>query len=268
MAVDDSELENEFELEIKDEELEFREERELEREFEKDEEMEAIEEKEVHEELEYEEPGDREFEAKIQEYTEKLYELTEREFESELELDTEVDRVLYEMERDFFFKGLWKKIKQGGKQLIKAGVGLAKNLPIMQVVKGVTSLARGNLKGLLKPLMKTALGFIPGVGPIASMAAGPLVDMVGSKFGFEVSQDKGKNKAQLEKAVRISATAYDNLAKNLDKNVTDPKEASRLAAASFYSALDKAKAKIPVSMKKGCRVINIKRGDCIIIKGV
>jgi hypothetical protein len=124
------------------------------------------------------------------------------------------------------------------------------------------------LKGLLKPLLKTAIGMIPGVGPIASMAAGPLVDMVGSKFGFEVSQDKGKNKAQLEKAVRISAAAYDNLARNLDKNATDPKEASRLAASSFHSALDKAQAKIPVSLKKGDRVIKIRRGDRVLIKGV
>lgn len=270
MPIEDSELEKEFELEMekdegaKDEEIKEEElERELELEMEKDEEAKD-------EELEFEErePEEREFEEKIAGYTDRLFEISEREYESESELDTEIDNFLNEMERDFFFKGLWKKIKDGGKKLIKTGIGLAKNLPIMQVVKGVTSLARGNLKGMLKPFLKTAIGMIPGIGPVASTLSGPLIDMVGSKFGFEVTQDTEKNKAQLEKAVRITAAAYDNLARNLGKNATDPKEASRLAASSFQNSLDKIQAQIPVSLKKGYRIIKIRRGDRIMIKGV
>src|SRR5262245_36345415 len=104
------------------------------------------------------------------EYADRLFELSQREFESESELESEVQQVLNEIEQEFFFNSIrnkWKKFKKGALgKLVSKGLSIAKGqIPAFQALKGVTSLARGDVKGLLGSLVKTGISSaIPGGG--------------------------------------------------------------------------------------------------------
>jgi hypothetical protein len=91
-------------------------------------------------------------------FAERFYELSLREGESELELAREVDTLLREMEHEYFFKGLLKKVKGAGKSLLKHAAKAAGGaLPIGNLAKIATSLARGDMRGMLGSLANTAL---------------------------------------------------------------------------------------------------------------
>lgn len=251
--IDMSELEKEFELEMEETEEKEREEpvdeKELEEEFEKQAEFEREEPEEEFEEVEEKFPG----------YAERFYELSQREFESEAEVDNEVNSLLNEMERDFFFKGLWKKVKKAGKGLLKKGLKLAEGLPSFQAIKGITSLARGDLKGLLGSLAKTGLGAVVPGGGVALKA-----------LGFESSEDPEANREAWENYVDLSRRAFENLARNLEMNADDPLVASRIANEAFQTALREVSTAAPsaVSQGKRYRVIRVRPGERIVIKGV
>lgn len=251
--IDMSELEREVELEMEEPEEKEREEpveeKELEEEFGKLAEFEREEPEEEFEEVEEKFPG----------YAERFYELSQREFESEAEVDSAVNTLLNEMERDFFFKGLWKKVKKAGKGLLKKGLKLAEGLPAFQAIKGITSLARGDLKGLLGSLAKTGLGTVIPGGGVAMKA-----------LGFEASEDPEANREAWENYVDFSRRAFENLARNLEVNADDPLVASRIANEAFRTALREVQAKAPstVSQKKRRRVILVRPGEHVVIKGV
>ncbi|HLB69767.1 MAG TPA: hypothetical protein VJJ51_01855 [Candidatus Methanoperedens sp.] len=243
---DMSELEKEFELEMEEEPVD---EKELEKEFEDLTELEEEPEEEF-EEVEEKFPG----------YAERFFELSSREFESESEVDDAVNGLLNEMERDFFFKGLWKKVKKAGKKLIKKGLKMAKGLPAFQAIKGITSLARGDLKGLLGSLAKAGLGaVVPGGGAILPAL---------KALGFETSEDEDANRDAWRNYVEVSREAYEYLASNLEENADDPLIASRLANEAFQTALKGASAAAPsaASPKRPYRVIHVRKGDRVLIK--
>jgi hypothetical protein len=215
-----TDLEREFEEEMKKEKLpkETRspEETELEREY--DEEMKG-------EEL----PEEKELDP----YAEGFFGLSGRTFKTETELDDAVNRILNEIERDYFFKGLLKKTKKGGKLLLKKGLEIFKGFSAFQAANGITQLARGNLKGTLGTLAKAGLrGARVGATP-------PTLEALGFEAGKEGTR---QSRGAWQNFANVCKESFDYLATNLNENADDPLEASRLASEAFGAALKKVKS--------------------------
>ncbi len=233
-----SELESEYELEMDDMEFEYEEEARDE-EYEGDFEYESGDE-EYENDFEYE--GDDEYEMSDSEnsdYSERFYELAQMEFESESELDQEVNGILNEMEQDFFFKTARKFWKSRGRGLLgKLGKFALSKLPHAQALKSLTQLARGDLKGSLLGLAKTALSSHPAIA-----AAMPALDALGfGKSGNSATDSTEENKEAWDNYVEVAREAYENLAKNLNENITDPMVANEVAKKSLKTALNTVKA--------------------------
>lgn len=165
-------------------------------------------------------------------YAERLYELSQSEFESEAAVDREVNNLLSEMESEYFWgsiKKLAKKIPV--KRLVNKGLSMAASrLPAFQALKGITQLARGDLKGMLGQFIKAGLGTaVPGAAPFlpAALAA----------FGFEAGDDPAANREAWDNVVGVAQEAYEYLAENLDDEVDDPMRAGALANEAFQTAL-------------------------------
>jgi hypothetical protein len=216
---DTSDLEREFEEEMKKEkrpeESLLPEEAEFEKEY--DEEMQ-------NEEL----PKRRE----IDPYAEKFYELSTRKFKTEAELDNAVSKILNEIERDYFFKGLLKKTKKGGK-LLQKGLATFKGLPAFQAANAITQLVRGNLKVTLGTLAKIAL---------RGMQAGTTLPVL-KALGFEAgNEETEQNREAWQNFTNVCKESFDYLARNLNENADDPLEASKLASEAFSAALKKVES--------------------------
>lgn len=219
---------------------------------------------EAEEELEFEATGDEDEDQLVPEYASRFYEISQMEFEYESDLDERVDTLMTEMERDFFFKKLWRKVKRAGKRLLRKGVRLArraiKRLPIpgkqliTSGIKAVTQLSRGNLRGLLGTLAKAAMGssFPRGLfGNLAKTALGAAVPggaalvPVLSALGFEAAEDRQGEREAWESFTSLSREAYDNLARTLNDRADEPEEAARLAHEAFRSALSRLRRPLP-----------------------
>lgn len=247
-----SELEKEFEIEMeKPDELEFEE--GLEGEFEEEPEQEL-------EDIQEESTGD---------YAQRFFELSQREFESETELDDAIDGPLRKMEEEFFLDGLrkgWKQLKSKGLgRLLKKGFSFAAGkIPALQALKNVAGAARSALKGDLKGLVKAGLG-----AALRAHPAGAALSPALRALGFEAGED---NRDAWDNVVNVAREANDYLVANLHENIDDPLEASRLANEAFQAGLRKAKnaAYAVKAQGKPYRVIRVGRGERIkiIIEGV
>lgn len=165
-------------------------------------------------------------------YAERLYELAQSEFESEGAVDREVDSLLSEMEYEYFWgplKKLAKKIPV--KRLVNKGLSMAASrIPAFQALKGITQLARGDLKGMLGQFIKAGLGTaVPGAAPFLPAAL--------SAFGFEAGDDPTANREAWDNVVGVAQEAFEYLAENLDDEVDDPMRAGALANEAFQTAL-------------------------------
>jgi hypothetical protein len=243
-----SDLEREFELDMESEPPE-----EEAFETELDEELEA----EFRDEEGPEEEYDQELELETDqdpremEFAERFYELGQRQFESEFEVDRELAEVLDDMEREYFFGRLVKGVKRLAKSKVVRGL-VSKGLRFAQqrfpALKAITQLARGNLKGALLPLAKTALGTVVPGGPAAlSVLQG---------LGFETAEDAAQNRFGWQNYTRMAREAYEHLADNMTMRVDEPREASQLAASAFQGALRQAQARAqagPGLMSAGAR---------------
>ena len=213
----DKDLEREFEKEAKEEglpeESRLPEEKELEREY--DEEMKG---EELPEEME------------LDPFAKRFHELSGRTFKTETELDNAVNEILNEMEREYFFKGLLEKTKKAGKLLLKKGLRTFKGVSAFQAAKGITQLARGNLKGTLGTLAKAGLKGV--------RAEAVILPVLGS-LGFEAGE---QNREAWQSFADVCRESFDYLATNLNENADDPIEASRLASEAFSAALKKVKS--------------------------
>lgn len=253
---DMSELEKEFELEMEEEpegkEFEEPDEKEIEEEFEKLTELE-------------EEPSAEfeDIEGEANDYAERFYELSTRKYESEFEVDDEINKLLYEMERDFFFKKLWRKLKPVGKFLLKKGLKLAAGLPAFKAVKGITQLARGDLKGALGTLAKAGLS-----GAVSMIPGGAAILPGLQALGFEATEDQDVNRQAWRNYVSVAKEAYDYLGRNLSENADDPIVANRLANEAFQSALKSVSSQIIPARAgvKKIKTIPVRKGDRIIIR--
>ncbi len=250
-----SDLEREFEIEMEEEpgeEMEFEEEPKEEFEEEPGSELEKVEGESV---------GD---------YAERFYELSQREFEYETEVDDAINEPLRKMEEEFFLGGLrkrWKQLKKRGLgRLLQKGLKFAAGkIPALQALKNATSAARAALRGDIGGLVKAGLG-----AALRAHPAGAALSPALSALGFEAGED---NREAWDNVVDVAREAYDHLARNLHENADDPLEASKLANEAFQAAIREVKSdsSLPVqSHGKPYRMIRVGKGERvkIIIEGV
>ncbi|HYI32465.1 MAG TPA: hypothetical protein VEX88_03285 [Glaciibacter sp.] len=248
-----SELEQEFELQMSDDYGQGPGSRELEGEFEtlfESREMEDFE----------PEASDRGYGSGS--FAERLYELSQGEFESEAAVDREVNNLLSEMESEYFWgsiKKLAKKIPV--KRLVNKGLSMAASrLPAFQALKGITQLARGDLKGMLGQFIKAGLGTaVPGAAPFLPAAL--------SAFGFEAGDDPAANREAWDNVVGVAQEAYEYLAENLDEEVDDPMRAGALANEAFQTALRRVNTGAGYRYRRGAgQRIGVRRGGERVIR--
>lgn len=248
-TADLSQLEREFELEMDEDSS-----GELELEFEADE-----------GELD-EEAGSSAYETDeaTETFAGRFYELSQGSYESEFELDEDVNRLVAEMEHEFFFKGLGRRLRRAGKGLLKKAVkAAAGSIPAVKALQSVTQLARGNLRGMLGSLAKAGLASaIPG-GAVALPALKAL--------GFEAEEPEANREAWRNYG-EVSREAFQYLAENLHEHADAPAEASRLATAALQAGLRKGQTRPRgrsfrrhAGPSAGTRVIRLRRGDRLII---
>ena len=249
MELETSEGEMEFDFEMQDEaeyeatdELELEAEANEESEYEADNELEL----ELDNEMEYEGVED----PSVNRLAERLYEFATTSFESEYEADERLANILNEAERDFFFGKLLKKGKGLLKGVVSKGLGkLAKKIPFgPQLLKVGSSLSRGDFKGALgslvkSGLLKSALSFIPGAGPVIS-AVEPALRAAGVQL--EVADtDEGRRQFASDIAF-VTRESYDYLAKtivdpNKKINLLNPIQSNKLANKALIYGIKRAK---------------------------
>lgn len=249
-TADLSQLEREFELEMDDDAA-----GELERAFESDE-------GELDDSapaFEVDQAGDA-----AEGFAERFYELSQGSYESELELDQEVNRLVADMEQEFFFKGLGSRLRRAGKNLLKKGMkAAAGHIPALKALQSITQLTRGNLKGMLGSLAKAGLASaIPG-GAVALPAL--------SALGFEVEEPEANREAWRNYG-EVSREAFQYLAEHLHEQADAPAEASRLATAALQAGLAKGQARSRNGGQRrrdgasgDTRVIRLRRGQRLIV---
>jgi hypothetical protein len=260
--VDLSELEREFELEMEGDLVS-----EPESEFEEG--LPA----EYGDNLESETGDDSETDDTTRTYAERFYELSQRGYESEYEMEGDVSQLVNEMEQEFFFGGLAKRLRKAGRGLLKKGLRYAAGkIPALQALQGLTQLTRGNLKGMLGSLAKAGLASaIPG-GAVALPALKAL--------GFEASEDPEANREAWQNYAEVSREAFEQLSDTLHENADQPMEASRLASTAFQTALKNVQSRLgatgrgtmigygrPVAGQR-IPVIRLRRGERVIIRAV
>ncbi len=230
------------------------------------------------------ESDEGEFESFLEEdrertYGDRLASLADREFEDDRELETAVREVLDDMEREYFFKRFKNLVSGGGRALLRRAVALSKNTPFGSVVKNVTSLARGNLKGLLTSLAKNALASaIPGGAMIApllsSLAKGKFGGALSSAqrgladFTGETEDEFGVDEnaqGHLTRVAEVAQSAFEELASRINENATEPVEASRLAHASLEAAMRKQGASMGSPKHKRTRHITLGPDERLVI---
>lgn len=193
------------------------------------------------------ESGDFEFEADGEfegfggSFAEQLSELSSREFESESELDGSLSRVLGEIEQEFFFGGLAKRIARSklGRMGISRLKRLLKNkfpqIPGLGALGGLgalTKLARGDLRGALGSLAKAAMPMVAAAIPGGAIALPAL-----QSLGLGETSDPDRSHEAWDNFVEGAREAYDHLAANLHEQIDQPLEASRAATAAYQAGL-------------------------------
>ncbi len=109
-------------------------------------------------------------------WAEQIDTLITAEREDGHDADQQLDDVLREMELEMFFGRLARSIGRAGKRLVKQGIAAAgRSVPALAVVRGVTDLARGNLRAGLVRLARTGAAAAltsaaPWAGPAMSAA--------------------------------------------------------------------------------------------------
>ncbi len=182
---------NDFEFENEDQEWEFEDDNEQDEEFESDNEFENDNEWE-NDDHEWGGGGSPE-----REYENRLYEALNGDHESAFEMEQSVDRVLYEMEMDYFWKplkNLWNKHKGKIFKLAK------KYIPGSGILSTVQKLAGGDIRGFLKnAVIQGAGAMIPG----GSIIANALTNQ-------EAPVSAGATRPQVRQMVDMAKTAFQN----------------------------------------------------------
>lgn len=269
---DMSELEQEFELEMDDLEMDGDFETGDDYESETDDfEFEGDEDSEYGDEefeSEYEDESESEYEMFASgeaDYAERFFELSQREFESESEIDEALNEIFDDMQREYFsFGGFIKNAAKKGFNLAKKA---ALKMPQVQALKSMLGPAANMLKGNWKTLLKTALAAHP-----AGAAALPALKAI----GFESREDMSENREAWDGYVDASRESFEYLVNNATANANQPMVANRLAASAFQAGLKKAannrrrrlspNGKVRDHHSKKIRRIAIAPGETIVIR--
>lgn len=138
------------------------------------------------------------------EYENRLFEALNGDHENAFELEQNVDRVLYEMEMDYFWKPLkrlWNKHKGKIFSLAK------KYIPGAGVLDTIQKLAGGDLRGFLKgAVLQGAGALIPGGSIIANALSNQ-----------ETPLANGVSRAQVRQTVQTVKTAFQNQLRGVTK---------------------------------------------------
>jgi hypothetical protein len=226
-----SELERELELEM-DDNMELEADEDPGRELEEDAqgEYEESDDHELEEDAqEFEGPGEEEGD-----YAQRFYELSQREFESEVERGAAVDGLLGEMEREYFWGG-FKKLKSLARKGMQIAAKAGLKLPALQALKAMTGLSGDLLKGKLGVLAKSALKAAASVNPGAAVALQAL-----NGLGFEAGQDEEAHREAWDNYARVARESFEILADTMHEGADNPLEASRLAGNAMQQALRRA----------------------------
>ena len=194
---------------------------------------------------------------------ERLFELSQREFESPDESREALEAIMHEIYEDQFLGlGSVKKfIKDKGRKLIKQGVKLAARHPAFGLVKSV--LAGNNLRQLLTTAAQGALASSP-IGAVA---------LPGLKaLGFLPGAPPAEQREAWDNFVSVCREAYSDLAENLNEASDDPIQASRMATTSFQRGMEAVRHKARrASAGRGregsqtTKVIRLRPGQRIVI---
>jgi hypothetical protein len=197
----------------------------------------------------------------------RLFELSFRGFESERELELEVDSVLREIERDYFFGPLKKRMKQ----LARVGFDVASQaIPAVGVARGLAKVAGQALRGGgLMPLAKSALGALAASTPLGA-AALPALKALGfsSKLLPQQSGPAWSNFAKLAKGAYGQLAA--DVARASARELEDPALPSRLATRALDAALRARGGGIGGGLGGGVgggriRRVRLRRGERLVI---
>jgi len=237
---------NEFELENEEDEFEVS----ADDEMESDDEFESNGEFETDDEFE---SGDAESEIN-EEFTDRLYNVITNNQESELEFEQQLNEVLHEIEKDYFWGGLKKrfnKFKKSG--LFSSLKKIAMKSPLGDAIKQATAVARGDIKGLVKGLAGQALtSMIPG-GAIAKQML---------NLEAPVTQSNPRKNAQVINTV--AKNAYSNLIDKLG-TITSPAQLGQIKSmgqAAFNQAWKRKSSRTPQQVRR----IKLRRGQKLVVR--
>lgn len=181
-----------------------------------------------------------ELDSGVGKYTNQLYELVDRGFESSAEVDNVVHEVVRQMEIQYFWNP-FKKLKStitglANSKLGKIVVGAVKqNIPGLKALDVATQMIRNpsaaNFRNLLKQsVLSAASSFVPG-----GQTGVDILRNLGGIPGAGAEQNRGA----IENAVKVVRDGYQTLANNIGDQILDPVEAAKLASTSFGSAYEK-----------------------------
>lgn len=245
----EDEFENDFSNESNDE-------------FETQDEYELNDEYESNDEYEFEgEQPDSEFENYLQEsdspdreFEDRIYSALSGEYESSFEMEQEIDRVLHEMEVEYF----WKSAKKFWNKHKKRIMPFAKHLIPGGTLASLAKYAGVDVRNLLKSnLFKKALSMganfaMPGVGGA----------LVGGLLNRETPTNNAR--AQARQIVQVAKNTFQNTAQ-LIPNLR-PGNIQQQISRFSQQGLRMAKANVRDHRRKNKRVIRIKANSIVVVK--
>lgn len=185
-------------------------------------------------------------------HEDRLYQVLNNDHESELEFDQELNEVLHEMEKDYFWKGLkskWNKFKKG--KVFAALKKVADATPIGSTIKQYTALARGDIKGFAKNLVGQALS-----------AMGPGGGMAKQLLNLETPVANGNLRNSARYIHQATRNAYGNLVNQLTSTVGNPAMAKDFGKMAVQQALNGARTKSGGRKHR----ITIGKNDVLIVR--
>jgi hypothetical protein len=194
-----------------------------------------------------------EYDGSEREYEDRIYAALSGEYESSYEMEQEIDKVLYEMEMDYFFNP-FKKLK-GLKNLAKK---IAGNLQSLAKLAGID--VRSLLKNdwVKKGLSLAANAVAPGVG--GAIASG----LLNSGLLNNEMPSANNLRQQAKQAVQVAKSAYQNMAGLMPtlRSGNIPDQLKRFSRMAF----DNAKRKHSIYRGKRKQVIATAPGSIVVVR--
>jgi hypothetical protein len=256
---DESDMSGEFENDFSnesDDESEFESEYELSDEYELDDESESDDEYELESEYEDSESKNylQEYGSPDQEFEDRIYSALNGQYESSFEMEQEIDRVLHEMEVEYF----WKSAKKFWNKHKKRIMPFAKHLIPGGTLASLAKYAGADVRGLLKKgITMAGNAYLPGVG-------GALAGSLAGKFLNRETPNVNDARAQASEVVGVAKDAFKNMAMlvpNLRRG-NIPNQISRFSR----QAVGMAKKRRSGNRGKAKRVIRRNPGSTVVVK--